>query len=99
MRLKLREPKWIEIKEVISGKNYTDLSRIRNNLIHEMGWGGNTIGFGGQPNIRTITLELTGLVSRIICAMLGYVGKFSESDSQNRFTHLFDGVYDPNIAI
>jgi len=98
-KLRIKEPKWIEIKKDACGRRCTDLSQIRNNLIHEIEWGGKAIGFGVQPQIRGITLELTGLVSRIICAMLGYVGEFSRSDCQNRFTFLFDGAYDPNIAI
>ncbi len=93
-RYNLKLPDWAEMH----GKS-SEISNLRNSIFHQGIWGGKSIGFDPIPRQRHIILELISFNARLISAMVGYIGEFSQSDSQTRQMVGFGGSFQPGIAL
>lgn len=93
-RYDLQIPSWA----IMTGK-VSDISFLRNNLFHQGVWGQKSIGFDPVPAQRNIILELIGFNARLISAMVGYIGEFSQSTCQDRQMVGFGGTLIPNKSI
>jgi hypothetical protein len=78
-------PKW---GVVHAGKS--ELSTLRNELIHEAKFCGEPIGFAVPSAKSNILLELEAFNCRLIAATLGAVGSYTRSSSETRQIHSFE---------
>lgn len=100
-RFGLKPPSWAIMfpkNRGSSKKEYNALSEIRNVLFHEGKYDSNHVDQTGHK-ANNLPLEMTDFNARLITALLGYGGEFTESSSQTRSYHGFKGTYDPGLAL
>ena len=73
----------------VVGKD-TEIAGIRNNLLHESKFAGMAIGFNYEQSHSHILLELEAFNCRVIAALMGARGDYSQSSCQTRQRHAFD---------
>lgn len=76
-------PKWAHTN--INGRS--ELSGVRNELIHEAKWAGQPVGFSCLPATESIDYELGLLNTRLLLAILGWKNKYVRSRIQMGVEH------------